>query len=51
MIVSYVLLAVALIAAAVAATRSSDLIHSAVSLCLGNSALAALFFLLRAVCR
>jgi len=48
MIVPYVLLAVALIAAAVAATRSSDLIHSAVSLCLGNSALAVLFLLLRA---
>jgi NADH:ubiquinone oxidoreductase subunit 6 (subunit J) len=48
MIVSYALLATAVIAAAVAAMKSADLIHSAVALCLGNSALAALFFLLRA---
>ena len=48
MIVPYVLLATALIAAAVAATKSADGIRSAIALCLGNSALAALFFLLRA---
>ena len=48
MIVPYALLAMALIAAAIAAMRSTDLIRSAVALCLGNSALAALFFLLQA---
>lgn len=48
MIVPYVLLATVLIAAAVAAMRSTDLVRSAVALCLGNSALAALFFLLQA---
>lgn len=48
MIVPYVLLAVTLLVAAIAAVKSSDLIRSAIGLCIGNSTLAALFFLLRA---
>ena len=44
----YVLLAVAMLAAAVAATKSTDLVRSAIFLCLANSALAGLFFLMRA---
>lgn len=48
MMFPYALLAVALIAAAVVAVISTDLIRSAVALCLGNSALAALFYLLGA---
>lgn len=48
MMVPYAMLAAAMLVAVVAAVRSSDLVRSAVALCLANSALAALFYLLRA---
>lgn len=47
-ILARVTLSVAMIAAAIVATRARSLIHAALALALGNTSLALLFFLLRA---
>jgi len=48
MIAAYLALVLVIIGAAVAAVRATSLIHAAIALCIGNSSLAILFFLLKA---
>lgn len=48
MIIARLALAVALLAAAIAAIRAASLIRAAIALVIGNTALALLFFVLRA---
>jgi len=48
MIAAYLALAAVIIGAAVVAVRATNLIHAAIALCIGNSSLAVLFFLLKA---
>jgi len=48
MIVAYMTLAALVVGAAVAAVRAASLVRSAIALCVGNSSLAILFFLLKA---
>lgn len=48
MVPAYLILAVVVVGAAVAAARAASLIRAAIALCIGNSSLAILFFLLKA---
>ena len=48
MLFAYLVLAAVVISAGIAAVRSVSLIRAAIALCIGNCALAILFFLLKA---